>query len=43
MPRMQKKVEEDVITYSVLDRDTHTGDFLNDPDLHRDQLPQPYR
>ncbi len=41
MPRIIKKKEEDLITNSVLDADFN--DFLNDPELFRDLLPQPYR
>ncbi|CAF0942853.1 unnamed protein product [Brachionus calyciflorus] len=43
MPRIKKKTEENLVTYSVLDREISNSDFLGDPDLHRDHLPQPYR
>ncbi len=42
MPRISKKNEE-VVTYSVLDRDINSTDFLKDPALFKDPLPQPYR
>jgi hypothetical protein len=42
MPRISKKNEE-VVTYSVLDRDVNSADFLKDPALFKDPLPQPYR
>ena len=42
MPIIIKTKNENIITNSVLDEDK-TKDFLDDPDLFRDQLPQPYR
>lgn len=43
MPKLEVKNEDNVVTYSVLDREISNSDFLKDPDLHRDNLPQPYR
>lgn len=44
MPRIiRKNRDEEVVTYSVLERDTSSTDFLKDPDLFKDPLPQPYR
>ena len=43
MPRIIKKKEDTVISYSVLSREEDVTDFLNDPELFRDPLPQPYR
>ncbi|RMZ94442.1 WD repeat-containing 93-like isoform X5 [Brachionus plicatilis] len=43
MPNLKPKIEETIVTYSVLDREISNSDFLKDPDLYRDNLPQPYR
>ena len=44
MPRLAKKIEdEEMITYSVLDRPTTESDFVNNPELLMEFLPQPYR
>lgn len=42
MPIIIKAKNDNVITHSVLDEDK-TNDFLDNPELFRDQLPQPYR
>lgn len=42
MIKIYKKAHDDSIPYSVLGRETKS-DFLNDPELYRDPLPQPYR
>ncbi len=41
MPILIKKKQENIVTNSVLDEDLN--DFLDDPELFRDLLPQPYR
>ena len=41
MPRIIKNRNENVMTHSVLEEDLN--DFLDDPELFRDPLPQPYR
>ncbi len=45
MPRIIKKAStsENIMTYSVLDRDIMSADYLKDPELYKDPLPQPYR
>ena len=44
MPRIAKKIEDEpMITYSVLDRPSTESDFVNNPDLLVEFLPQPYR
>ena len=45
MPRIVKlnQSQEQLVTYSVLDRDVVSTDFLKDPSLFKDPLPQPYR
>ena len=44
MPRIIKRNEEEnLVTYSVLSRDEGHIDYLNDPALLKDPLPQPYR
>jgi hypothetical protein len=45
MPRITKlnQSQEQLVTYSVLDRDVVSTDFLKDPSLFKDPLPQPYR
>jgi hypothetical protein len=44
MPRLAKKIEdEEMITYSVLDRPSTESDFVNNPELLMEFLPQPYR
>lgn len=43
MPNLKAKSEDNIVTYSVLDREISNSDFLIDPDLYRDNLPQPYR
>jgi hypothetical protein len=40
---IQTTHSEDPITYSVLDRDLNSTDFLTDPELYKDPLPQPFR
>ena len=41
MPIIIKNKQENIVTNSVLDEDLN--DFLDDPELFRDPLPQPYR
>jgi hypothetical protein len=44
MPRLTRKIEdEEMITYSVLDRPSTESDFVNNLELLQDMLPQPYR
>ena len=43
MIKIFKKAHDDSIPYSVLGRETNSTDFLSDPELYRDPLPQPYR
>ena len=43
MIKIFKKSQDDSIPYSVLGRESNSTDFLTDPELYRDPLPQPYR
>lgn len=47
MPRIRRApvdaAVETATTYSDINRETSSADFLKDPDLFKDPLPQPYR
>lgn len=45
MPRIRRAQFDDeaATTFSDLGRDSRSADFLKDPDLFKDLLPQPYR
>jgi hypothetical protein len=38
-----RNIDAELITYSTLERDASPRDYLNDPALFWDELPQPYR
>ena len=40
---LSKIEDEEMITYSVLDRPSTESDFVNNPELLMEFLPQPYR